>query len=218
MISLPKSPTQAHTLPKSLILEAAQDAKIIALDGAYDKLLNLNIQPHIVLGDFDSLKNPLSIQPPCELISAPDQNKTDLDKAVTYALNHNASSIHITSAIGGRLDHTQATLYLLQNAYTPHCRIYLHTEYHSAWIACNEEIIIRGKINDYCGFFGAPLATMSVKNAGLAYGGPEPFTLSSEQYSTSNHLILEEAIIEIQGKALIVHPPMLESQRIFSAK
>lgn len=205
-------------LPKSIILEAAKDAKIIALDGAVHQLIHLGIKPHIVLGDFDSINLPFKA-PEITLIPIKDQNQTDLQKALKYALQQGATSIHIVCALGGRMDHNQANLCAIQNEYTKHCPIYLHSEYQTAWIAEDETIIIRGMRYDYCGLFGAPTATMSVKNGGLEYGGPEPYELSSQQYSSSNRIIgHDNAVVEITGRALIIHPPMLQAQRIFSQK
>ncbi len=206
-------------LPKSIILEAASNATIIALDGAFHSLNYLNIQSDWIIGDFDSLILPIPPQHKNKFISIHNQNLTDFQKALIFCKEKNASSIHVVCALGGRMDHTQAALLTLQNAYNKSCPIYLHTEYHSLWIASNETITIQGRHHDYCGLFGAPYATMSVKNGGLEYGGLESYELSSSQYSSSNRLIgNNNAIVEITGHALIVHPPMLQAQRIFSQK
>ena len=203
-------------LPKSIILEASEGAKIVALDGAFHPLVHLGIRPAIVIGDFDSVHARADLD--VMFIHRPDQNFTDLQKALQFCLQEKATAIHIVCALGGRLDHDKAAIYALEQAYTSHCPIYLHSTYQSAFIACNETIIIRGRPNDHCGLFGAPLGTMSVKNGGLAYGEVEPYVLSDKQYSTSNYLVGDEAVVDIMGKVLIIHPPMLRAQRAFSAK
>lgn len=232
-------------LSKSLILNAAENALIIALDGAANKLADLGIMPHIILGDFDfendaqntmdywginqdihAIKNvktneffltPYKGHHNVTIVPAPNQNFTDLQKALIFSMQKAdhyhfplATSVHIVCAMGGRMDHEQAAIYTLQNVYTKNCPVYLHNECQSAWIASNETIIIRGKHHDYCGLFGAPHATMSVKNGGLEYGGEESFILSSQQYSSSNRIVgNHNAIVEITGTALIISPLML---------
>lgn len=238
-------------LPKSIILEAAENACIIALDDAANQLVHLGIIPHIILGDFDFGKNAektmdfwgihqdihgiekmeikdLFLKPykghhDVTIVPAPNQNFTDLQKALFFSMHDAdqyhfplATSVHIVCAMSGRMDHEQAAIRTLQNAFTKNCPVYLHNEYQSAWMASNETIIIQGKHHDHCGLFGAPQATMLVKNSGLEYGSEEPYILSSQQYSSSNRIIgNNNAIVEITGTALIISPPMLETQRIF---
>lgn len=207
-------------LPKSIIVEAAQDACILALDGAANHLMRLGIKPDIVLGDFDSIQQNSDIaQSGVLLIPAHDQNLTDFQKGLAYALRE-ATLIHVICATGGRMDHEQATLWALQRAASlKKCPIYLHNESQTMTFASNESIVIHGKHHDHCGLFGMPMAAMSVKNGGLEYGSKDFYALTPWQFSAANRLIGNEgAIVEIQGDALIVNPPMLESQRRYAAK
>ncbi len=205
-------------LSQSIILEAAENAFIIALDGAANKLFKLGIKPNIILGDFDSFREELDFFSDVEKIIIPDQNFTDLQKGLRFAKQH-ASEIHIVCATGGRMDHEQASIRSLHSEYSIHCPIYLHNECQTMTFASNQTILIAGKHHDYCGFFGMPEATMSVKNGGLEYGGEEPYILSSSNFSVSNRLIGNQgAIVEIKGDALIVNPPMLMAQRKMAQK
>lgn len=232
-------------LSKSLIQKAAENAVIIALDDAANKLADWGIMPHIILGDFDFendaqktmdywginqdihafktiTKNDLFLTPykghhHVTIVSAPNQNFTDLQKALIFSMQKAdhydfplATSVHIVCAMGGRMDHELAAIHTLQNAYSKNCPVYLHNECQSAWIASNETIVIQGKHHDYCGLFGAPQASMLIKNGGLEYGGEEPYALSSQQYSSSNRIIgNHNAIVEITGTALIISPLIL---------
>lgn len=101
---------------KSIILEAALDAIIVALDGAADKLALLNIKPNIILGDLDSInqsKEKWGIHKdfyeseyetntlfslPCighdgvSIIWAKNQQFTDLQKALKFIIHHAAQN------------------------------------------------------------------------------------------------------------------------------
>ena len=58
---------------------------VVVLDSAIDRVLDLNIKVDVLLGDFDRDFNPeayLEKQFPLEIIYAPNQDKTDLDKAL----------------------------------------------------------------------------------------------------------------------------------------
>ena len=204
-------------LAKSIILEAAQGAYVIALDGAANVLARLGIMPNMIMGDFDSFQEE-AVFNNIEKLALPDQNFTDFQKALKFA-KENASSIHVVCATGGRLDHEQAALKALQGEHSLRCPIYLHNEYQTITFASNQTITIMGKHHDHCGIFGMPVASMSVKNGGLEYVDQKPYHLLLSQCSSSNRLIGDEgAVVEIMGNALVVNPPMLAAQRVFSAK
>ena len=211
---------------RSIIAEIAQEACILALDGAAEKLINLKIKPDIILGDFDSLKKHPSFYKKLgiTLISAKDQNLTDFEKALKFAMyeakNYNfvqATSIHVVCATGGRMDHELTNFRALQSQYNKYCAIFLHNEYQTLRFHSNEMVKLIGIQGDYCGFFGMPTAKMSVKH-GLAYGGDEFYELNIKQSSSANYLTQKNAMVEIIGDVLIAHPPMFESQRIYTQK
>lgn len=160
------------------------------------------------------------------IVPAKDQNFTDFQKSLKFAMQYAeyygfplATSIHVVCAMGGRVDHDQANLRTLQSEYNEHCPIYLHNECQTMTFVSNKTITIMGNHHDHCGLFGMPEASMSVKNGGLEYGGEEFYDLLPLQYSSSNRLIGKNgAIVEIRGNALIVNPPMLESQRVYFQK
>ena len=85
------------------------DSFVIAADNGYSILKRLNVQPNIVLGDFDSLT--ISTPDNCEIITAPsEKDDTDTMLAIKTALSRGYSDITIAASIGGRLDHTFANI------------------------------------------------------------------------------------------------------------
>jgi thiamine pyrophosphokinase len=82
---------------------------ILVLDGAIDRVLALGIKINYLLGDFDSGQNHnqiLDIQSDIEIIHTPNQDKTDLEKAIEFLLEKGYNAANIIWATGRRADHT----------------------------------------------------------------------------------------------------------------
>ena len=97
------------------VLKVMNEAKIlVCLDGGTDKLLDLGLEPHHILGDLDSL----ALKPHaygCEVIELPDQSKNDLEKGLEWCLDQNMSEVILTGFSGQRDDHNMAALYSLKS-------------------------------------------------------------------------------------------------------
>lgn len=86
---------------------------VIVLDSAIDRVLDLGIKVDVLLGDFDRDFDPnfyLEKQFPLEIIYAPDQEKTDLEKALNYLIDRKFPAVNIVWATGKRADHTMVNL------------------------------------------------------------------------------------------------------------
>jgi len=84
---------------------------IVAVDGGSGICRELNIVPDVIIGDFDSLPEDIGeIFPAAEMVTAADQNFSDMEKALVYALKYKPERINIMSATGKRSDHYLANL------------------------------------------------------------------------------------------------------------
>ena len=90
-------------LTKSII-QISKDKMIIAADGGADKL-EYEILLDKVIGDFDSISDKAATKLEDWLILNKDIQKTDLEKAVDYAIERGAKKIQIVGWSGGRIDH-----------------------------------------------------------------------------------------------------------------
>mgnify|MGYP006295046401 CR=1 FL=1 len=84
----------------------------IAADGGALTAHAMGLHPEVIIGDFDSFKpngDELS-----EIITDPDQETNDLEKALSYALKKGATDITVFGATGKRLDHTLKNLSVLK--------------------------------------------------------------------------------------------------------
>lgn len=91
---------------------AADDVYLIAADGGARTLLSLGIQPHVVIGDFDSLNEATrAALTTADVIYDPDQNTTDFEKALTHAVRSlSVRRVAVLGVEGDEPDHMLAAL------------------------------------------------------------------------------------------------------------
>lgn len=83
---------------------------VVVLDSAIHRVNALNIKANVLLGDFD--RDEIEIaqieeqQYPIEIVHAPDQNKTDLQKGIEYLISKGFPAVNIIWATGRRSDHS----------------------------------------------------------------------------------------------------------------
>ena len=82
---------------------------VVVLDNAIDRVLQLDIKVDVLLGDFDDDFDPeiyKEKQYPLEIVHTPNQDKTDLEKALDYLIEKGHKAVNIVWATGKRADHT----------------------------------------------------------------------------------------------------------------
>lgn len=101
------------TLPAERLVRAEVGSAdyILAADGGANALAAMGLTAHAVIGDFDSVA-PDSL-PDVLRIPAPDQNHTDLDKALDHLISLGYRQIAVIGATGDRLDHTFGAVEML---------------------------------------------------------------------------------------------------------
>jgi len=91
---------------------------IIAADGGATHLKQMNIQPHVIIGDMDSIHPDTRIffeKKHTTIITHPSRkNQTDTDLCIDFAMEKKASDITLVGVTGHRLDHTMANIFLLK--------------------------------------------------------------------------------------------------------
>ena len=93
------------------------DDFLVAVDGGLHHLQDLGLNPHLLIGDMDSLSAQeveACRQAGIEILRFPPaKNKTDLELALDEVLKRGYRNILIAFALGGRLDQTLGNLALL---------------------------------------------------------------------------------------------------------
>ena len=91
---------------------------IIAADSGYNNASRLGVRPGLLLGDLDSIDRkklaPDELLHIEKIIVPAIKDDTDTQLAVDTALERGADEIIIIGGLGGRLDHTLSTVFLLE--------------------------------------------------------------------------------------------------------
>lgn len=117
---------------------------VIVLDSAIERVVSRNIKVDVLLGDFDRGFNPeefIKSQYPIEIIHAPDQDKTDLEKAFEYLIQRKIPAANVIWATGKRADHTMSNLTNMVRyrdslkvvIHDDHSKIFLLPRYFQKW-------------------------------------------------------------------------------------
>jgi thiamine pyrophosphokinase len=86
---------------------------VVVLDAAIERVMKLDIKVDVLIGDFDrnlDIEKYRKSQFPIEIIHAPEQNKTDLEKAFDYLIQRKIPAVNVVWATGKRADHTITNL------------------------------------------------------------------------------------------------------------
>jgi len=94
---------------------AAVATPLLAADGGADQLGRIGLRPAAVIGDLDSITPGIRAWlGEDRMVHRPDQNRTDLDKALDFAFDElGLDRLTVLGATGGRLDHAAGNLGLL---------------------------------------------------------------------------------------------------------
>lgn len=104
---------------------------VVALDGAYKRLVQLQLKPDVVIGDFDSIGDYVE-DPDVKYIKLEDQETTDLEKGINYLISNNFNDINIVWGTGKRLDHTLNNISIL--AMYPKVNIVIYDDHSKAFL------------------------------------------------------------------------------------
>ena len=88
---------------------------LLAADGGANHLARLGLRPTAVIGDLDSISPATRawLGEEC-MVDRPDQDRTDLDKALEYGFDElGIRNLKVLAALGGRTDHDLGNLGLL---------------------------------------------------------------------------------------------------------
>ena len=170
---------------------------VIVLDSAIDRVLELGIKVDVLLGDFDRGFDATyykEIHYPLDIIYAPDQNKTDLEKAFDYLIERNFLAANVVWATGKRADHTLTNITSIAKfrnqlkivLFDDHSKIFLLPQTFQKWYPKNT-IISLIPIGDVHG----------VQSKNLFYPLKDESLMLGYRTGSSNH-VTEDGIVLIE--------------------
>jgi thiamine pyrophosphokinase len=172
---------------------------VIVLDSAIERVLELGIKVDVLLGDFDRGFDPEHYkdkQFPLEIVYAPNQDKTDLEKAFDYLINRNIPMVNVVWATGKRADHTITNLTNIVRyreklkivILDDHSKIFLLPNRFEKWYTANTPISL------------IPIGTVSeIHSENLFYPLQNDTLTIGYRTGSSNH-VLKDGIVKIEHK------------------
>jgi thiamine pyrophosphokinase len=201
----------APVLASRLVDEAIHHADlVIAANGGGARLLQLGVTPQLVVGDFDSLTEPVRKQleaAGAEFVQHPPvKDKTDTHLALEVALARGADEVDMLGLFGGdRLDHAIANSLLLAKPEFREKKIRIVDGVNEARL-CQESLELRGRVGDYVTLIALTDEVTGIRTEGLRYEVPGGRLTFGDSLGVSNELIGESASVRrTSGILLVVH-------------
>ncbi|MGI5879124.1 MAG: thiamine diphosphokinase [Syntrophomonadaceae bacterium] len=182
---------------------------IICADGGANVLYEMELIPHVIIGDLDSI-SPAALQyfsrQQVEIIKYPgNKDYTDTQLAIAYADQQGAEELIFLGTLGKRLDHTLSNLFTSMDMvregkrithYSPECMVHVFSG----------ELEITGNIGDIISVVALTDVCQGVYEAGVAYPLENVQLEIYKPYAVSNYLIAERAAIKvIEGILAVFH-------------
>ena len=191
------------------------DDYLIAADGGANYLLKMGILPEIVIGDLDSIDDDTLF----DLTSADveikqyseDKDETDIELALTYAVELRPDAILIVGALGGRLDQTLANLSILTDPTLPGIDIRMDDGLEEVFFCRASagkggQAEVKGRSGDTVSLIPWHGSVEGVYTEGLQWPLYGETLFASKSRGISNVIVNDTASIRIQsGLLLVVH-------------
>jgi thiamine pyrophosphokinase len=176
----------------------------IVLDGAAEAVRKQGWRPDLICGDFDSARRATLRyfeKKGVALLPTPDQNFTDLEKALAWCVLRDFRDISIAQGMGGRLDHSFLALSLLKRFHSPHHALRLFQNGECVRFAKDEKLRLRGRTGRRIAVL--PFPSCRARSKGLAYEMDNLELRIGVRESVANAASKAEVILDLEGEALV---------------
>lgn len=192
-------------LPRKLRDRLARGRYRVVVDGAAELARKEKWLPDLVIGDFDTVR-PATLahfeRHGVEILETPDQDYTDLEKALAWCALRDFRSIWIAQAWGRRVDHSLANLSFLRKFHSPNREILLFTAHEAIRFLKDEKVRLSGRSGR--GFAVIPFPRAVVTSRGLAYEMRNLELALGLKESVSNRAARPAVEIKVEGEALLL--------------
>jgi len=181
---------------------------IVAADGGAETCRDLDISPDFIVGDLDSVSEETKrFFSSASVILMYDQNYSDMQKAVAFALTKNPEKLKIYSAFGKRSDHSFSNLLIFSGMDIP-VPLELYDNFGKLSLLHPGQHVITGKTGQPVSLFSiTPLQNLSI--TGLKYPVSRQ-DFDSFFNGTSNQFSEESAAVQFESGRLFVYLPFEE--------
>ena len=194
---------QLHAPAQTKHIMSACDV-LIAADGGARYVDDLELAPHVVIGDMDSIDTTRwKRRSGIDYIQYPlGEGKSDTELAVEYALGRGCEQVMLVAATGGRLDHTLGNIALL--ASHPGRVAILDGTATLVAIDKSEKCMLHGRIGTLVSLVPYPGSQPMVRTTGLKYA-VQDMCLNTATQGLSNALSQTKACVCVSEGILLVY-------------
>lgn len=193
------------------MLNAAEDDLVIAVDGGLNYCSVLEMEPDIILGDFDSIGQEqkeallkLQQQIPDRVITLkPEKDDTDMLAALKLGLEFGYTSFRIYAATGGRLEHTIANIQSLLYLKNHNAVGYIMDGNGMIFVLQNEEVRFRKDLEGYMSLFALGKTARGVTIEGMKYELHQHTLTNDYPLGISNEFVGKEALVRVEDGELV---------------
>jgi thiamine pyrophosphokinase len=204
--------------PETARQHAARADLLLTANGGARHALALDLVPHVVIGDLDSLDESQQRQLRSAgthfVVHPPAKDETDLELALLYAVEHDANPIIVLAALGGRLDQTLANILLLTMPALADRDVRLIEGLQTAFVV-RDQATIYGEPGDTVSLIPLGGEVHGVTTSGLAFPLTEGTLPFGPALGVSNEMTTPQAHVQVRdGLLLCVHlSQTFESQK-----
>ena len=187
-----------------------QSGLVIAADGGAEHAVRMDLSVSLLVGDMDSV-SPTTLanleQHGTEIQRHPAaKDQTDLELALLAAVEHDASWIRVIGALGGRLDHMLANIYLLNLPQLAERDVRFVAGAQATWLLGPGEYDLPGETGDTISLIPMTEAVEGVTTHGLHYPLRDETLKFGPARGVSNVISDASPGVSIRaGKLLVVH-------------
>ena len=184
------------------------DDFVICADGAIRHLIKINKTPDLWIGDFDSCmydslchKYPYLKEIPTKSLN-PCKDETDTHICVIEAINRGFNDIVILGALGTRIDHTFANVFLLEWLFERDVNCIIENEKNIITLIDKKTTITKQK--NYISLIALDNEVKINSFTGVKYPLKDYILKRGLTIGVSNEILLDEAKIDISNGKIVV--------------
>lgn len=192
-------------------VNVGEEDLVIAVDGGINYCGVLNIEPDILIGDFDSVNETqreaiLQMKeeaPERVVVLKPEKDDTDMLAALRLGLEKGYDYFLIYGGCGGRMEHTLANIQCLLFLKNNGAVGYLMDGSGMVFVMKNEEVKLRDNLEGYFSLFCLGKEAKGVTIRGMKYELTDFVMTNDFPIGVSNEFIGKEATISVEDGELV---------------
>ena len=192
-------------------VNVGEEDLVIAVDGGINYCAVLEIEPDILIGDFDSVNEAqraaiLQMKeeaPERVVVLKPEKDDTDMLAALRLGLEKGYDYFLIYGGCGGRMEHTFANIQCLLYLKNHDAVGYLMDGSGMVFVMKNEEVKLRDNLEGYFSLFCLGKEAKGVNIKGMKYELADYCMTNDFPIGVSNEFIGKEATISVEDGELL---------------